>query len=501
MNHRKKKLTHDNRFSGRSSSAYAAQEQLRASREIQEHLRLLIDVVQDYAIFMLDPEGNVASWNAGAERLKGYKASEIIGRHFSCFYPEEDMRLEKPQSELRLAAERGRLDDEGWRVRKDGSRFWANITITAVRDRSGKLLGFGKVTRDVTERMEAARWLRESESRYRTLVEAAADAIVFVDEEMRIAFVNPATTRIFQYSDTELMGGSLAILIPECPNGLQGDRSLDWAQREMIGLRKSGQKFPVEVSIVESVKGGARHFICSMHDLTGPKRIEQKLSESETALRRLSLHLFRSQDEERRRIGRDLHDSLGQSLVALKMNLDSLASLTPTGTEAGNVVAECQRGVESAIQELRTISYLMYPPMLDELGLQAAVAWYLEGFSQRSEIVTTLEVLPGFTRFSAGIELTMFRVLQESLTNVHRHSCSPTAQVRLSCVEGMAKMEVIDQGHGMPETTLEEAEQEGAQAFGVGLRSMEERVHELGGSFKVTSSSSGTAVTVTIPRK
>ncbi|HEX2123632.1 MAG TPA: PAS domain-containing sensor histidine kinase, partial [Thermoanaerobaculia bacterium] len=129
-----------------------AEEQLRQSTEI---FQLLVSSVRDYAIFMLDPEGNIATWNAGAERIKGYKADEIIGRHFSTFYGEEDLRNRKPERELEIAREQGSVEDEGWRMRKDGSRFWANVVITAVRDARGQLRGFAKVTRDITDRKQA----------------------------------------------------------------------------------------------------------------------------------------------------------------------------------------------------------------------------------------------------------------------------------------------------------------------------------------------------------
>ena len=136
-----------------------------ASREKDEQLRLLVDGVKDYAIFMLDPEGRVATWNQGAERIKGYNADEIVGRHFSCFYPPEDLRNGKPEHELQAAVTEGHYEEEGWRIRKDGSRFWAHVVITAVRDETGKLRGFSKVTRDVTEHMRAEELLRESEQR------------------------------------------------------------------------------------------------------------------------------------------------------------------------------------------------------------------------------------------------------------------------------------------------------------------------------------------------
>ncbi|CAE6867766.1 hypothetical protein R69608_00665 [Paraburkholderia nemoris] len=123
---------------------------------VEDRYQLLIDAVQDYAIFMLDPAGRVASWNNGARKIKGYSADEIVGRHFSLFYAPEDVAADKPGRELTLAAARGRAEDQGWRVRQDGSRFWADVTITAVYDPSGALLGFAKVTRDMTERVRLA---------------------------------------------------------------------------------------------------------------------------------------------------------------------------------------------------------------------------------------------------------------------------------------------------------------------------------------------------------
>ena len=228
-------------------------------------------------------------------------------------------------------------------------------------------------------------------------------------------------------------------------------------------------------------------------------RKTRMLSHSEESLRRLSLHLLRTQDEERRRIGREIHESLGQTLVAIKMGLDSLVSIPATAEgEGGQQLTECSRLAEEAIKEARTISHLMYPPMLDELGLKSAALWYLEGFAQRSETSTTLDVSPDFSRLPSEMELAMFRILQESLTNVHRHSQSPTAHVRLFIEEGMAQLEVIDQGKGIPAGVLRNSVQD-APLTGVGLRGMEERVRNLGGSLEILSTSNGTKVTAKLP--
>jgi len=132
----------------------------RAMGDTQDVYRLMVESVRDYAILMLDPQGHVATWNIGAQRFKGYTAEEIIGKHFSVFYPKEDVERGKPEMELRVAAEKGAFEDEGWRVRKDGSHFWANVIITALQDKDSHLLGFGKVTRDLTERRQTEETIR-----------------------------------------------------------------------------------------------------------------------------------------------------------------------------------------------------------------------------------------------------------------------------------------------------------------------------------------------------
>jgi signal transduction histidine kinase len=161
------------------------------------------------------------------------------------------------------------------------------------------------------------------------------------------------------------------------------------------------------------------------------REAQRKLYASEKSLRQLSKHLLRTQDEERRRIGRELHDSLGQSLAAMKINLDTLSAIVDPEKVAGQKVAECIQLAETGIKEVRTISYLLYPPMLEEMGLKAAIPWYLDGFSSRSKIITTFEIEDKFDRLHSDAELALFRVLQESLTNIHRHSGSPTAHSAL----------------------------------------------------------------------
>lgn len=374
-----------------------------ALRQGEERFRLFVEAVRDYAIFMLDPEGRISTWNAGAERLNDYTAAEILGQHFSRFIPEEDIRAGKPEHELEVAAKEGRIEDEGWRVRKDGSRFWANVTITAIRDDRGKLIGFAKITRDFTERMLAQEALRE--------------------------------------------------------------RNAELANE-----------------IVER------------------KAAEERLATSARSLRELSFHLLRTQDEERKRIGRDLHDSLGQYLAALKMSLDSLhLSRAAQNNGLSSDIANCVRLAEDSLREMRTISYLLYPPMLEEMGLKSAIRWYIEGFSKRSQIETTFEADEDFDRLAPEVELALFRVLQEGLTNVHRHSGSNTASIRLFMLDRKAILEIQDKGKGFPPNLSVQLNADPLSSTGVGLRGMTERMRQFGGELTFSSTPHGTVITASVP--
>lgn len=361
-----------------------------ALRRSEQRFRLFVEAVQDYALFLLDANGNVTTWNKGAQRIKGWEAREILGKHFSVFYPQDDVEAGKPQFELQIAAREGRFEDEGWRVRKDGSKFWANVIITALRDEHGVLYGFGKVTRDFTERMLAQQVQHEA---------------------------------------------------------------------------------------------------------------QQKLEQSERSLRELSLHLFRTQEEERRRIGIELHDSLGQNLSFLKITLDSMLSRMNGDRQGpvGQALVECARVAEEAIKEVRTISYLLYPPMLEEMGLRSAISWYIEGFAQRSGIKTDLCVSPDLRRLPRDVETAVFRVLQEALTNVHRHSGSATASVRISIKDESLELEVSDRGTGIVASRTAKPGRDWTRSPGVGLRGMDERMRQLGGNLELMLTPVGTTVRATVP--
>ncbi|MCU0515949.1 MAG: PAS domain S-box protein [Oscillatoria sp. Prado101] len=199
-----------------------------ALQQSEEIYRLLVESVRDYAIFMLDPSGQVMSWNRGAERIKGYRGEEIIGKHFSCYYQLEDIEQGKPQRLLELAEASGRAEDEGWRVRANGSRFWANVVITALRDDRGILRGFAKMTRDITERKQAQEALRESEERYRSAIETAAEGIVLLYADGMSSTCNASAERILGVSASQMTGRS--------------SLALRWS-----AIHEDGSPFPAEI--------------------------------------------------------------------------------------------------------------------------------------------------------------------------------------------------------------------------------------------------------------
>ncbi len=217
---------------------------------------------------------------------------------------------------------------------------------------------------------------------------------------------------------------------------------------------------------------------------------------AEQSLRQQSGRLLHLQDEERRRIARELHDSTAQNLAALAMNLNMVRESAPALSSTSQRALEESLGLcKECSTEIRTISYLLHPPLLDERGLASALRWFGDGFSQRSKILLDLQVSPTVGRLPRDIETTLFRIVQESLTNIHRHSGSPTAHIRVSRDQERVTLEVEDRGKGMPAAILHKS----SNGLGVGLAGMRERVEQLGGQLEIQSGGHGTLISLTIP--
>ena len=387
----------------------------RTLRENDERFRLLIEGVQEYAIFQLDPEGNIVSWNAGAQRLKGYDSAEIIGHHFSIFYPEEDLMNDKPRNILARAARDGQTQDEGWRVRKDGSRFWANVVVTALHDSYGTLLGFAKLTRDTTENRERAEALNKAKELLELRVEQRTAVLTRVNYEMR----------------TEI------------------------AERQ---------------------------------------RAEEELRKSRDQLRALAARLQSVREEERTYIAREIHDELGQACTAIKMDLALIGrKLTKRQTALRAKVDSSIQLVDGTIVTLRRIASELRPRTLDDLGLPAALEAQAQEFESRTGIHCSVTLPESPLTLDTDRSTAIFRIFQESLTNVARHAHATRVEARLRRENDRIIFQVFDNGTGFDPEVAKARKS-------LGLIGMQERALLLNGDFKTEGMpGSGTTMTLTIP--
>lgn len=365
-------------------------------------LAAIVDSCED-AIVSKTLEGVITSWNKSAERLFGYTASEAVGRHISLIIPvnrrdEETIIIER----IKRGEQIEHFDTV--RVRKDKTALDISLTISPVRDASGKIIGASKIARDITQRKRIERELHESQERYRTL----ADAL-----------------------------------------------------ETQVQLRT------------------------------------QELETRNLELRDLSARLLESQDHERRHIARELHDSAGQTLTALGMQLGKIsADAKKNPAQLAKDVQDAEELVQHLTQEIRTTSYLLHPPLLDETGISSALSWYVQGLAERSSLAIDLKVPDNFGRLPSEMELLIFRLVQESLTNIHRHSGSKTATIRIEREDSNVYVEVQDRGRGMSPERLDEIQSQGT---GVGIRGMRERVRHFRGDLVIESNGSGTKVYATLP--
>lgn len=339
-----------------------------------EDLRLLVAQVRDYAIFMLDPSGKVASWNEGAQRIKGYEPAEIIGRHISVFYPEEAIAVGRPQQLLDIARTEGRVEDEGWRVRRDGTRFWADVVITALRDQSGQLRGFSKVTRDLTERRQA-----------------------------------------------------------------------------------------------------------------------------ELALGELAGRLVQIQDEERRRISRELHDTTSPLLTGLTSKLYNARQRLRGSPDIAPLVEEALSLAEATATMVRTLSSMLHPPLLDQSGLLPTLRWYLDTVSSRTGLRVDVKLPDTMQRLPREREAALFRTTQEWITNTVAQGAK-AAKVRMvvRVDEVDLAIEAID--GGWTSDVLEQVRGNRGE-IGVSVASMRERIHQLGGNLDVRAREGGLVLQARLPVK
>jgi len=346
---------------------------------------------------------------------------------------------------------------------------------------------------DLADRRKAEVALRDGEEQLRALFENAHDSMLVLDDERKILNANESALQLFQYSLPEMRGLRWDdVVSPDrMPRMEERWKALlqGGAKREEIEVRRaSGDPRLVTFSCRAHIRPG-RHLM-TLRDVTEHR-------EAEDSLRLLSQRLMWLQDEERRRIARELHDSTGQCLAALGMHLDAIVVSGPALPErARKSASEALEICKSCAADIRTISYLLHPPLLDEAGLLPAVDWYVSGFSERSGIEVSQEIQEPRRPLTKELNTALFRIIQEALANIHKHSGSKKATIRLNCDHQKIVLEIGDSGSGINPVRLKK-ERRGAKGLGVGIMGMRERVRQLGGTLEIEPANPGTLIRAT----
>ena len=514
--------------------AHSHQESLRRS---EERFRLLVEGVKDYAIFMLDPEGRVASWNEGAERINGYRAGEIVGEHFSTLYTKEDVESGHPQEELRVAAAEGRYEEEGLRVRRDGSTFWASVVITALRDEGGRLRGFSKVTRDITERKRAEERLRRSLDSLLALYEAGQVLGSTLEREQIGSELLGITQRVSALSaacidlldEDQQLCTLHSIGSEELWRRVRSGPEAAAARREALQTGEP-RSFELQPSHAEETRLTGlcltlqvRDRVVGLLEAYGPEaltrkdnvdtlvslanqgasalenaRLYEELAEHERELRDLVGRMLVAEEEERRRVAYEVHDGLTQMVVAAHQRLQLFAEdYQPGSAEGRQELEEIIDLVRRTVTEARRVIADLRPTTLDDFGLATAVRLQVEELRARGYEAVYEEALRE-ERLPATLETALFRVVQEALTNARKHAKTDRVRVELGHRPGgTVRLEVRDWGRGFDPTGVARG---GGPGERIGLSSMRERIALLGGRLEVRSEpGEGTSVVAEVP--
>ncbi|HEY8968146.1 MAG TPA: PAS domain S-box protein, partial [Puia sp.] len=584
----------------------------------ENRFHLLVDAIEDYGIFQVDINGHIESWNMGAQKIKGYTAEEVIGKPISIFYSQEDIEKRLPQQNLEMAKVHGRYSSEGWRIRKDGTRFWADIVFTALYDENGQLKGFAKVTRDRTDYKKA----QEQIAYQARLMEDTADTIISVDLGHHIVSWNKAAERLYGYTAREVQGQYidhlvktqssdarralinrqlqeygywkgevthhdknghpvyllLSISVTRDKEGMVDGyvlvgRDIAERKKQEAYLRKFNEhlgelvhKKTAELVIVfERVSDGFMAFDkegiityvnrkaaelnkrspedligmdfwklfptaagnefgmnfrraieiqqnlhfemfssslekwieCFMYpsqdglslffrDISEKRQAEETISRNNEDLRQLASHLQDIREEERATIAREIHDELGQQLTGIKMDVSWLArglSRQPDEIVAGKIKGTLDL-LDNTIKTVRRIATELRPSILDDLGLIAAIEWQSQEFKRRSGINTYFRSSPGDLHFEPSTAIGLFRICQESLTNVARHSAARNVWISLDWADGQLTFRIRDDGKGLSRQTARDKKT-------LGILGMKERALMMGGNLDIRNEDEG----------
>jgi PAS domain S-box-containing protein len=508
-----------------------------AAERAEQPIDLLAAIVDssDDAIISKNLDGVITSWNSSAERIFGYTADEAIGRAITLIVPPERRNEEAEILERLRRGERiNRLQTV--RTARDGTRISVSLTISPVRNGAGRAIGASTVARDVTAQRQAVQALQESEERFRAMVETNPECVSVVAADGTLLHMNSGGVRVLGGNCDEVVVGRCVYDLICAPDrdrfrafnetvcaGEKG--SLEFEVIGFDGRRRQMETHAApmrnsdgtmvhlgvtrDVSARKQTEERERHLmaqsVAAAHTLDAQVRSRTREVEARNAevlsqaaqLRELSWRLLRTQDDERRHIARELHDSAGQTLTVMGMDLaqliDKAERLAPQLLPDAQVLEQSLRQLQ---REIRTTSYLLHPPLLDDIGLASALSWYVGGLAERTSLRIRLDIAEDFGRLPRDMELVVFRTVQECLTNIHRHSGSKTASIRIARQADRITVAVEDCGHGMSRETLQRLKSSGS---GVGIAGMHERLRQFGGTLSIDSDRSGTQIRMKIP--
>ncbi|MBE0612682.1 MAG: PAS domain S-box protein [Burkholderiales bacterium] len=469
-----------------------------------ESFAALVESVTDYAIFLLDDVGRVASWNAGAERIKGYSAQEALGLSYELFFTSEDRAAGLPAAALRTAQEEGRYRNEGWRRRRDGSHYWAGVVLTALKSAEGGVRGYLKVTRDLSERHDAAERLRESEERFRAFMSASPSLMFIKDRAGRYLLVNDRflarfglrLDQVLGREDVELFAPDQAGRFVENDTrvfALGAPVEFEEVARYADGERVNAvSKFPIRDAGGNIVAIGG-----IANDISESRRTARELAETAEQLREVSNRLVEIQESERRELAYELHDRVGQNLTALNISLNILMRQLPAaGGGADDLrvrLVDALRLIEDTALCIEDVMGGLRPPVLVNFGLFAALRWYAQQFEKRSTIAVAVGGAETEPRLSAERETAIYRIAQEAMTNVAKHARATRIDIDFRCDGATLVMSIADDGVGFDAAAP--GRRSGQPRWG--MINLRERARAIGGRLDIDSAPGrGTKITI-----
>lgn len=475
------------------------------------------------AVIATDLSGLVIYWNPFAEQLYGWSPEEVLGR--SIVEITVGSETEEEARKYMASVLAGNTWAGEFQVRcKNGSFVGALVTLSLVRDDDGSPVGIVGVSQDLKGLKEAEGALRRSEEHFQAFANSVPELCWMAHNDGNVFWRNE---RWYEYTgstpeEMEGLGGQsvhdaklLPLILERWRESIESGATFEM-EFPLRGADGIYRWFLTRIRPVRDESGKITRWYGTATNIDEQRKLLESLSEARDdleqrvgertaelhvateSLRDLSARLLRMRDDEQRRLARELHDSVGQLLAAIGMNLAVITAeadrLTPATAKC---VAENTTLVDEVSREIRTISHLLHPPLLDEAGLASALRWYTEGFAKRSRIDVNLEIPPDMSRLPNDAEIAMFRVVQECLTNIHRHSESATATIRIRPQEGRVTLEVQDHGKGISKEKLKKLARIGR--IGVGFGGMRERLRQLGGTLEIQSDEGGTLVSAVLP--